>query len=84
MRPSTRMRIATRAALRRRFGYAALRVLRKGFLAAMGAHRRASVGEQVYNGETERAAVEEGYRRGARRLLKRWPALSFDDPRAEP
>lgn len=84
MKPSTRMRIAVRSALRRKCGYAALRVLRRGFIASMLQHRRLTVGEKPYAGDVERAAVENNYRRGARRLLARWPRLDFGDARANP
>jgi hypothetical protein len=84
VKPSTRMKRTIRVALRRRKGFAALRVLRRGLLAAMLQHRRLTVGEAPYAGDVERVAVENSFRRGVRRLLARWPHLNFTDARADP
>lgn len=44
LNPSTRLKIAIRAARRRRYGYAALRVLRRGLRAAVADHFERSTG----------------------------------------
>ena len=78
--PIARIRVATRAALRRRYGYAALRVLRRGIRQALRAHRQRQIGAAPYSTSTEQimAAVYAAMRR----LRKRWPKLDPTDPRA--
>jgi hypothetical protein len=84
MRPSTRVRLGLRAALRRTYGYAALRVLRRSVRAALADHRARSVGAGSYDGTRELKAIRAHYRRAVKRLLQRWPALQFSDERSEP
>lgn len=83
MRPSARIRIAARSALRRRYGYAALRHLRRGVSRALEAHRAASIGARAYAGEPE-LAIRTSIAAALRKLLKRWPALNLSDPRSRP
>jgi len=82
-RPTTRVRLALAAALRRRYAYAALRVFRRGLRAALEEHLRRSLGPDPY--ETELELLRSWYRVGIRRLERRFGApLPFDDPRSEP
>lgn len=80
--PRTRIKTALRAALRRRYGYAALRVLRRGARAAFAAHRAAQLGVAPYAGDGRELATF--YRAALRRLLRVFPSLAFDDERAVP
>jgi len=75
LRPRTRVRIALRAALRRRYGYAALRVLRRGLASAIALHFERSVGAAPYAGRGELDAIRAAYARAIRRLRKRWPRI---------
>jgi hypothetical protein len=84
MRPAIRVRFALRAALRRRYGYAALRVLRRGLARAAADHFERSIGARPYDGSTEGPALTREYRRALRRLLDRWPDLDLTDDRARP
>lgn len=85
MKPSTRIRVSLRAALRRTKGYAALRVLRRGIRAAFIDHRRRSLDQaHFYEGEKELVDISRAYPRAVRKLLQRWPSLDFSDPRSEP
>lgn len=84
MRPSTRIKFALRAALRRRYGYAALRVLRRAVGRAVADHVERSIGARPYAGSGEPEAIAAWYRRGLRRLLDRWPALDLTDERSRP
>ncbi len=83
-RPTTRIKIGLRAALRRRYGYAALRYFRRAIATATGAHLAFSIGWGPYDGTSEWTAMLDAYRAGVRRLRRRWPALDLDDPRARP
>jgi hypothetical protein len=85
VKPSTRIRFAARLALRRRYGYAALRVLRRAVRLAVSEHRRRTLdAERAYDGDHEHKAMRAAYNRAVRRLLASWPALSLFDPRGEP
>lgn len=84
MRPSTRIRFALRAALRRRYGYAALRVLRRGVARAVVDHFERSVGARPYAGSGEARAIGAEYQRALHQVLRRWPALDLSDERAQP
>lgn len=75
LRPRTRIRLALRAALRRRYGYAALRVLRRGLAGAVALHFARSVGAAPYAGSGELDAIRADYARALRQLRKRWPRL---------
>ena len=82
MKPATRLRIALRAALRRRYGYAALRQLRRGVGRAISEHRKRELGPAPYASEADEIAS--AYRRALLKLSRRWPSLRLDDPRALP
>jgi hypothetical protein len=82
MRPSTRLKVALRAALRRRYGYAALRLLRVALRKALADHQRRQLGDRPYAAGPELEAVHTRYRQAVRRLRKRWPALDYGDSRA--
>lgn len=83
-RPATHVRTALRAALRRRYGYAALRVLRRGLSRANAAHLSRQLGPREYDGTTEARAVYDATVRALRALRRRWPRLNWWDPRADP
>ena len=80
--PAARLKLATRAARRRRYGYAALRVLRRGLASAMAAHFERSVGARPY--ATELEAIRTAYARALAELRRRFPTVDLSDPRAEP
>ena len=82
MRPSVRLRVAFRAAKRRRYGYAALRVLRRGLAAAMAAHLERSIGPASYASELEQ--IRGLYVYALRELRRRFPSLDLGDERARP
>jgi hypothetical protein len=79
MRPATRIRFALRAALRRRYGYAALRVLRRAVARAVVIHL-----ERPYSGTGVPEELAKEYSRALRVLLRRWPNLDFTDERSRP
>lgn len=85
IKPSTYIRLAVRAALRRRYGYAALRVLRRGVRRAVRAHagRTFDVGHS-YDGQSESERLLHGAWYGLQRLRRAWPDLDLEDPRADP
>lgn len=70
--------------MRRRYGYAALRVMRKALRAAWADHKRREVGADPYDGEKEREAILRQWFAARRRLASRWPTLSWSDERAQP
>jgi hypothetical protein len=78
--PVARVRLGLRAALRRRYGYAALRVLRTSMGKAVEDDLRRSVGTRVYR--SVRDELGSVYWRALAKLRKRWPALDLEDPRA--
>lgn len=82
MSPLGRLHVGTRAALRRRYGYAALRVLRRALHAAINQHRARQVEQRPYSIATQE--LVEAYARALQRLRKRWPHLPFNDPRSNP
>lgn len=82
MAPLARVRLSLRVALRRRYGYAALRVLRLGFRAALAEHRARQFDPRAYSTHTREILDE--CTRALKRLRRRWPALDFTDPRAKP
>ncbi len=85
LRPSTRIKLAERAALRRRYGVAALRVLRRGMRAAISDHVRRTLGPTSYAGSAEESAIRRAYLRAVRRLVARWPSLLLEhDPASAP
>ena len=81
-RPSTRLKLALRAARRGRYGYAALRVLRRGLSAAVAEHLARSIGAGPY--ESERDQIHTLYRRGLKELLSRFGRLDLADERSRP
>ncbi len=82
LRPTTRLVLAVRAARRRRYAYAALRVLRRGLAAAVEAHIAASVGARPY--ATELGRIRALYVLGLGELRARFGRIPFDDERADP
>lgn len=81
MSPIARIRIAARAALRRRYGYAAMRVLRRGVRKALRDHRARQVAPAPYSIDTDE--ITAAYLAAIRRLRRRWPRLNPTDPRSE-
>jgi hypothetical protein len=76
MEPRTRIALALRAALRRRYAYAALNALRRGVRLALREHLRRSLdARQPYDGSAELKAIAAAQRRALARLRKRWPSL---------
>lgn len=82
MNPLATIRRATRAALRRRYAYAAMRVLRRGFRAALATHRARQLDRATYATSTD--AVRTAIYNAIARLRRRWPNLNPDDPRSQP
>lgn len=82
MSPATRVKVARRAALRRRYGYAALRVLRRALRRALRDHRERELGQVPYSGNAD--AIGAAYWTALRALRRRWPNLDPSDERAEP
>ena len=82
MNPIARIRLGTRAALRRRYGYAALRVLRRALRTASADHRTRQLAPAPYSIKTN--DVRNAYAYALQRLRRRWPALNPSDPRAKP
>lgn len=81
--PLTTIRSARRAALRRRYGYAALRILRRGMRRAIARHKAFQITPDItYAVATDQLVTE--YWHSLKLLLKRWPNLDPADPRAEP
>jgi len=82
LRPSTYVKLAARAARRRRYGYAALRMLRAGVRRAVDAHLAASIGDRRYVSDAD--AIYARYRAALRELRDRFPCLDPSDERSEP
>jgi len=82
MGPVARIRVGTRAALRRRYSFAALRVLRRAVRAAVAGHEAALYGARPYS--THRDEIADAYAGALKRLRKRWPHIDFTDERASP
>lgn len=80
MKPGTRVKLGLRAALRRRYGYAALRLFRLALLSALQALLSAPDAPRG----PELAAVLRLYQSGLRRLRRRWPTLDANDYRSRP
>jgi hypothetical protein len=81
--PIVILRRATRAALRRRYGYAALRIVRRAIRRALRAHHQHQLdASRPYSLDV--LEIRAAYFAAMRRLRKRWPALDPTDPRAEP
>jgi hypothetical protein len=77
-----RIKLALRAALRRRYSYAALRVLRRGAYRAIVDDLERSLGAAPYVSQT--ADLSAAYWRALQRLRKRWPGLDLLDERSRP
>jgi hypothetical protein len=87
MRPATRIKIALRAARRRRYGWAALLQLRRGVVRALAdlqSWRLNPDDTRRLDGSQEVRAIRAAYNRAVRELRRRWPALALTDPRSEP
>jgi hypothetical protein len=82
MRPAARVKFGLKVALRRRYGYAALRVLRRALAAALEQHHWRSIGPAKYVSELQ--AIDAAYWGGLKRLRKRWPDLDLEDERSRP
>lgn len=80
--PVATIKGARRRALGRRYGYAALRVLRRGLRLAVERHAAAQFAQQPYSVMRENIVGE--YHASVKALRRRWPDLDFGDPRAEP
>lgn len=82
IRPSTRLKLAARAANRRRYAWAALRQVRRGLRAALADHYKRSIGAAPYNADGEYLMIRRLYSLSVSRLRQRFPELDFTDPRA--
>ncbi len=81
--PLVRLGLARRAARRRRYAYAALRVIRRGLARAMEAHNARSIGPAPYSSELEN--IRSLYAKSIAELRKRFGAsLDFSDERSKP
>jgi len=80
--PLARLKVASRAARRRRYGYAALRVLRRGLAAAVTRHIERSIAGQPYASQYEQ--IYALYAAELRRLRRLFPRLDFADERSLP
>lgn len=81
MGPAARMKLGVRVALRRRYGYAALRVLRRYVAWALEDNLRRSIGEARFVSQIDQIALI--YWRGLQKLRRRWPKLDLEDPRGD-
>jgi hypothetical protein len=81
--PFGRIRLAKRAALRRRYAWAALRILRRGIRAAMLMHRERQIDGAFRGYSTTTEELGEAYAAALKALRKKWPRLDLADPRAE-
>jgi len=84
LNPSTRLTVGLRAALRRRYGYAALRVLRRALGRALADHIERSISREAYSGGDELRQIRQLYKLAIRRLGRKFPDLDFGDPRSQP
>ena len=86
LRPTTRIRLGLRVALRRRYGYAAMRVLHRALRRALQDHRARRVAPVAvgFDSGAEMRELRALYRRALRRLLRRWPNLNTFDQRSQP
>jgi hypothetical protein len=78
--PVGRIKVALKAALRRRYGYAALRILRRGAAKAILDNLERSIGANPYVSQDVGAA----YWSALQRLRKRFGGLDLSDERARP
>jgi hypothetical protein len=84
VRPSLHIRSGLRRALRRRYGFAALRTLRGALRRAIARHEALTLGPRPYVGSGELEAIRVAYVRALARLRRRWPNLDLSDERSEP
>ena len=84
MRPSLHIRSGLRRALRRRYGFAALRTLRGALRRAMKRHEALTLGPRPYAGAGELEAIRGAYGWALAQLRRRWPNLDLGDERSEP
>lgn len=82
MNPATIIRRGLRAALRRRYGYAALRTWRIAQRRALTLHRSRQHGAAPYSTKTDDLTWL--CWRALKKIGKRFPRLNLDDPRANP
>ncbi len=82
MKPSTRLKSGLKRAMRRRYGYAALRTFRDALGRAVADHLERSTGPRPYVSEADQLYAL--YWRGLKQIQRRWPRLSLTDVRAEP
>lgn len=80
--PVGRLKVALRAARRRRYAYAALRVFRGGLAGAVREELRRSIGPRPY--ASQREQIWRAYWRGLGVLRRRFPSLDLADPRSTP
>jgi len=73
---------ARRAAMRRRYAYAALRILRRGLRAALALHALRQLAPERYSVSV--LEIRREHFTSMRRLRARWPHFDPTDPRAEP
>jgi hypothetical protein len=71
MRPRTHVILAARAAMRRRYAYVALRLLDAGLVKAFCRVRGYDENRRAFIREVE--AIAGAYRRGLKRIEKKWP-----------
>jgi hypothetical protein len=80
--PLGRLKVGIRAARRRRYGYAALRVMRRALAAAVTRHIDRSIAAQPYASQYD--TIYAHYARALAGLRRRFPHLDFADPRGLP
>ena len=82
---ATAIRSARRRALRKRYGYAALRVVRAALRRAIARHKEYQMGaDPTPENVTSIEELSSEYWTALKMLRKRWPHLDVSDPRAEP
>jgi len=84
MRQATYLKLGLRRALARRYGYAALRTIRRALARALARHEALTFGPRSYDGRGELDAIASAYWRALQRLRRRWPGLDLEDERARP
>jgi len=70
--------------MRRRYAYAALRVLRRGLAEAIERHLQLSEGPRRYNGTLEWERLRVATRRAFGLIEAKWGHVPFDDERSRP
>lgn len=80
--PLGRIKLGLKVALRRRYSYAALRVLRRAAARALADDLHHSIGEDPYTSKARELA--DTYWRALQRLRRRWPFLDLLDERSLP